>query len=109
MPQRLLLTVPFSLVLHPLPSLIKNCWNLPIGSVFGLEEEASRIEQGKAGVGNGYLVLDLVPALWEGSWCHVSQPPANNTGLSGSLLTLQVHLNIDTKLYALLLSARITT
>lgn len=55
------------------------------GSVFGLEEEASRIEQGKAGVGNGYLVPDLVPALWEGSWCHVSQPPANNTGLSGSL------------------------
>ena len=27
---RLLLT--FSLVLHPLPSLIKNCWNLPIGT-----------------------------------------------------------------------------
>lgn len=47
-----------------------------LGSVFGLEEEASRrIKQGKEGVESGYLVPDLVPALWEASWCHISQPP----------------------------------
>lgn len=52
-----------------------------LGSVFGLEEEASRrIKQGKEGVESGYLVPDLVPALWEASWCHISQPPTNNTG-----------------------------
>lgn len=34
---------------------------------------------------SGYLVLDLALAPWEASWCHVSQPPANNTGLSGPL------------------------